>query len=171
MTLYAVPAVATSPTKTRPVSLAELLEQVRYDGAFPTREHAEAVVRPVLVALGQQLVGDERVELAGSLPAEAAGLFAAQVPALAPLEPAEFIQTLAGEFDGSLATTRWNAEAVLGAVARLAGRELTTRILHQLPPGYAELFGRTCAYGSTGQRPEPGGANGRPPVVHRRAWQ
>ncbi|WP_030689926.1 DUF2267 domain-containing protein [Streptomyces globisporus] len=150
MTLQSVTPAATPVPKTRPVSFAELLEQVRYDGAFPTRERAEAAARPVLVALGQQLVGDERVDLAGCLPTEAASLFAAQIPAVAPLSAADFVHVLAREFDGSLATTRWNVEAVLGAVARIAGGELVTRILHQLPSGYALLFGRTCTREWTG---------------------
>ncbi|MFI1655076.1 DUF2267 domain-containing protein [Streptomyces sp. NPDC020472] len=143
VTPAATPAAMPAP-KTRRVSFAELLEQVRYDGAFPTRERAEAVVRPVLVALGQQLVGDERVDLAGCLPTEAAALFATQIPAVTPLGAEDFVHALAREFDGSLATTRWNVEAVLGTVARIAGSQLVTRILHQLPSGYAPLFGRTC---------------------------
>ncbi|MBT2482349.1 Hsp20 family protein [Streptomyces sp. ISL-94] len=40
------------------------------------------------------------------------------------------------------ATTRWETGAVLAVVARLAGPELLTRILNQLPDGWALLFGR-----------------------------
>ncbi|MFG3343498.1 DUF2267 domain-containing protein [Streptomyces sp. NPDC048018] len=150
MTPQTVTRAASSATKPRPVSFAELLEQVRYDGAFPTRERAEAVARPVLAGLGRQLVGEERVELAACLPTEAARLVASQVPALTPQSAADFVQALAGEFDGSLATARWNAEAVLGAVARVAGRELATRVLRRLPPDYALLFGQTGALEPTG---------------------
>ncbi|MFB7739747.1 DUF2267 domain-containing protein [Streptomyces sp. NPDC056112] len=41
-----------------------LLEKVRYEGAYPTREKAEEAVRLVLAGLGRQLTSDERVELA-----------------------------------------------------------------------------------------------------------
>ncbi|MFE9846965.1 DUF2267 domain-containing protein [Streptomyces goshikiensis] len=45
-----------------------MLEKVRYEGAYPTRERAEEAVRVVLAGLGRQLTGDERVDLARCLP-------------------------------------------------------------------------------------------------------
>ncbi|MGW3450281.1 DUF2267 domain-containing protein, partial [Streptomyces sp. NPDC001076] len=42
----------------------------------------------------------------------------------------------------SQATTRWDTGSVFSAVAALAGPDLLTRILRQLPSGYALLFGR-----------------------------
>ncbi|MFH8873836.1 DUF2267 domain-containing protein, partial [Streptomyces griseus] len=38
----------------------QLLEMVRYEGAYPTRERADEAVRLVLAGLGRQLTGDER---------------------------------------------------------------------------------------------------------------
>ncbi|MGW0116971.1 DUF2267 domain-containing protein [Streptomyces sp. NPDC003327] len=124
------------------VSYTALLERIRYEGAYPTRERAETAVRAVLAALGRQLVGDERVELAARLPFEAALTLTAQVPATTPLTGWEFVKDLARRTGGSPATTRWDVGAVLAPVAHLAGPDLTDRIVDQLPPGYALLFGR-----------------------------
>ncbi|MGW4162605.1 DUF2267 domain-containing protein [Streptomyces sp. NPDC004788] len=123
-------------------SYTGLLERVRYEGAYPTRERAEQAVRSVLAALGRQLVGDERVELAARLPFEAALVLTAQVPAVTPLTGWEFIKDLAERTGGGLATTRWDVGAVLAPVSRLAGAELTDRVIRQLPSGYALLFGK-----------------------------
>ncbi|MFD5108689.1 DUF2267 domain-containing protein [Streptomyces cinereoruber] len=137
---------ATSATESVPArggaSYSGLLEQVRYEGAYPTRERAEESVRSVLAALGRQLVGDERVDLAARLPVEAALVFTAQVPATTPLTGWEFVKDLARRTGGSPATTRWDVGAVLAPVARLAGPELVDRVVGQLPSGYALLFGR-----------------------------
>ncbi|GAA3932832.1 hypothetical protein GCM10022244_46780 [Streptomyces gulbargensis] len=119
-----------------------LLERVRYEGAHPTREHAEEAVRDVLAALGRQLVGDERVDLAARLPVEAALVLTGQIPALNRLTGWEFVKDLAERTGRTPATARWNVSAVLAAVTRLAGPELIDRIVAQLPPGYALLFGR-----------------------------
>ncbi|GGP94229.1 hypothetical protein GCM10010215_20010 [Streptomyces virginiae] len=63
------------------MTFEQMLERVRYEGAYPTRERAEESVRTVLAALGRQLVGDERVDLAQALPVEAALALTAQIPA------------------------------------------------------------------------------------------
>ncbi|REK91878.1 DUF2267 domain-containing protein [Streptomyces inhibens] len=120
-----------------------MLERVRYEGAYPTRERAEEVVRAVLAALGRQLTGDERVELAARLPVEAALAFTAQIPDTEKLTGRGFVKDLATRTGGTPATARWDTGAVLATVAQLAGPELLTRILTQLPAGYALLFGRT----------------------------
>ncbi|MEU7225305.1 DUF2267 domain-containing protein [Streptomyces chrestomyceticus] len=119
-----------------------LLEKVRYDGAYPTRQKAEEAVHLVLSGLGRQLTGDERVELAARLPAEAACILTAQIPDPQPLGGWAFVKDLAARTGASLATTRWDTGAVFSAVAAHAGPDLLTRILRQLPSGYALLFGR-----------------------------
>ncbi|MET9411771.1 DUF2267 domain-containing protein [Streptomyces sp. NPDC002935] len=119
-----------------------MLEKVRYEGAYPTRRHAEGVVSRVLEGLGRQLAGNERVELAARLPQEAATILASQTPTKRPLTGWGFVKDLAERTGGSLATTRWDAGSVLGVVAHLAGDNLTARIIGQLPDGYALLFGR-----------------------------
>ncbi|MGI5466460.1 DUF2267 domain-containing protein [Streptomyces sp. CA-132043] len=119
-----------------------MLEKVRYEGAYPTRERAEEAVQTVLAALGRQLTGDERVELAARLPLEAALTFTGQIPSPEPLTGWGFVKDLAARTGGSPATMRWDTGAVLTAVAALAGRDLLARILAHLPSGYAPLFGR-----------------------------
>ncbi|WP_255951150.1 DUF2267 domain-containing protein [Streptomyces odontomachi] len=120
----------------------QMLEKVRYEGAYPTREKAEEAVRLVLAGLGRQLTGDERVELAARLPLEAARILTAQIPDTQPLTGWAFVKDLAARTGAPLATTRWGTGSVLCVVAALAGSELLTDVLRQLPAGYALLFGR-----------------------------
>ncbi|MEU1597992.1 DUF2267 domain-containing protein [Streptomyces sp. NPDC005708] len=132
-----------APFQHTPVMTYEqLLEKVRYEGAYPTREKAEEAVRLVLAGLGRQMTGDERVELASRLPFEAARILTAQIPDTQPLTGWAFVKDLATRSDATLGTTRWDTGSVLCAIAALAGPDLLTRILHQLPSGYALLFGR-----------------------------
>ncbi|GHB52344.1 hypothetical protein GCM10010347_22790 [Streptomyces cirratus] len=120
----------------------QMVERVRYEGAYPTRERAEEAVRRVMSALGRQITGDERVGLAARLPVEAALTFTAQVPDSRPLTGWAFVKDLAGAAGGTPATARWEAGAVLTAVAALAGPDLLARILSGLPDGWALLFGQ-----------------------------
>lgn len=118
-------------------------EKVRYEGAYPTRERADEAVRLLLAGLGRQLTGNERVDLAGCLPLEAARVLNAQDPDLQPLAGWSFVKdNLAARTGASLATTRSYTGFVFSAVVAYAGPDLITRILHQLPTGYALLFGR-----------------------------
>ncbi|MGW3200536.1 DUF2267 domain-containing protein [Streptomyces sp. NPDC001118] len=120
----------------------QMLEKVRYEGAYPTREKADEAVRLVLAGLGRQLTGDERADLAARLPLEAARVLTAQIPDTRPLTGWAFVKDLAARTGASLATTRWDTGSVFSAVAACAGPDLLTRMLHQLPSGYALLFGR-----------------------------
>ncbi|GAA4660030.1 hypothetical protein GCM10023347_09380 [Streptomyces chumphonensis] len=126
----------------RAVTHAQLLEHVRYEGAYPTRERAEEVLCAVLSALGRQLSGDVREELAACLPGEAARVLTGEIPDTVPLTGSSFVHDLAARTGGTPATTRWDAGTVLAAVGRLAGDDLLDRVLARLPRGYALLFGR-----------------------------
>jgi uncharacterized protein (DUF2267 family) len=131
------------PTPTRPgMTFDQMLERVRYEGAYPTRERAEDIVRAVLAALGRQITGDERVDLAACLPLEAARAFTSQIPATEPLTGWGFVKDLATRIGGTPATARWDTGAVLHVVTHLAGPRLIDRVLAQLPGGYGLLFGR-----------------------------
>lgn len=132
-----------SPLQHVPATTYEqMLEKVRYEGAYPTRERAEEAVRLVVAGLGRELTGEERVDLAARLPWEAARILVEQLPDTQPLTGWAFVKDLAARSGASLATTRWDTGSVLAALAASAGPELLTRILHQLPSGYAPLFGR-----------------------------
>ncbi|MEW1638922.1 DUF2267 domain-containing protein [Streptomyces sp. NPDC093801] len=120
----------------------QMLESVRYEGAYPTRERAADAVHHVLAALGRRLTGDERVDLARCLPVEAALTLTAQIPDGHPLTGWGFVKELAARTGATPATARWDTGAVLAVVTRLAGPDLLTRILRRLPDGYALLFGR-----------------------------
>ncbi|MGW6536460.1 DUF2267 domain-containing protein [Streptomyces sp. NPDC055051] len=120
----------------------QMLEKVRYEGAYPTREKADEAVRLVLAGLGRQVTGDERVDLAACLPLEAARVLTAQIPDTQPLGGWEFVKDLAARSGASLATTRWDTGSVFAAVTVHAGPGLITRILNQLPTGWALLFGQ-----------------------------
>ncbi|BBA95520.1 hypothetical protein RVR_410 [Actinacidiphila reveromycinica] len=120
----------------------QMLERVRYAGAYPTRARAEEAVHLVLSGLGRQLTGVERSELAARLPEEAARVLTAQAPDSRPLTGWGFVKSLATRAGAGLATTRWDTGSVLTTVADAAGPDLLTRILRRLPGGYALLFGR-----------------------------
>lgn len=124
------------------MTFEQMLEQVRYEGAYATRDQAEQAVCAVLAAFGRRLTGDERVELAARLPHEAAVAFTSQIPATEPVTGFGFVRDLANRTGAGTATTRWDTGTVLRVVARLAGEDLLSRILAQLPTGYALLFGR-----------------------------
>ncbi|MGH1556308.1 DUF2267 domain-containing protein [Streptomyces sp. L7] len=119
-----------------------MLERIRYEGAYPTRERAEDVTRAVLGALGRQLTGDERVDLAACLPVEAALDFTAQIPSPRPLTGWGFVRTWPPAQAPPPRPPAGTPEPVLAVVGRLAGPGLLDRILAQLPSGYALLFGR-----------------------------
>ncbi|MEU7558103.1 DUF2267 domain-containing protein [Streptomyces eurythermus] len=143
-----VPA-QTPPPRPRPRDAAEdtgwleLTEAVREAGQYTTRAEAERITRIVLSALGGHVTGDERVALAQALPREAGRVIASQIPATHPLTAREFVDSVATRIEGATpATARWDVSSVLSVLADRIGEPLTTRVLSQLPPGYALLFGR-----------------------------
>ncbi|MFD4872389.1 DUF2267 domain-containing protein [Streptomyces sp. NPDC058420] len=124
------------------MTFEQMLAQVRYEGAYATRAQAEQAVHAVLAAFGRQVTGEERVKLAARLPYEAAVTFTSQIPATEALTGWAFVKDLASSTGGSPATTRWDTGTVFRVLARLAGEDLLSRVLAQLPSGYALLFGR-----------------------------
>jgi len=128
--------------RTPAMTFDAMVEHVRYEGAYPTRERAEQAVRDVLAGLGRQLIGEERVALAARLPVEAALELTAQLPRTEPLTGFDFVCDLATRTGGTPATARWDAGTVFAVLSRLAGDDLINRVLAQLPTGYALLFGR-----------------------------
>ncbi|MET9575470.1 DUF2267 domain-containing protein [Streptomyces sp. DT199] len=144
MSTATVPRVTTKPhPQVDGPTWTQLIEAVRQSGRYTTRPEAERVTRTVLSALGTHVTGDERVDLARALPGEAARLIAAQIPATHRLTAARFVDEVASRTPGATsATARWDVSSVLSALPPLIGDDLITRILAQLPPGYALLFGR-----------------------------
>ncbi|MEV7898124.1 DUF2267 domain-containing protein [Streptomyces cyaneofuscatus] len=110
--------------------------------ARASSRRAEEALRAVLGGLGAQITGEERVAFAAALPREAALVFTAEAPGIAPAPAARFVDDLAVRTGGTAATARWDAGTVLAAVGALMDPALVTRIIEALPTGYALLFGR-----------------------------
>ncbi|MFF5446336.1 DUF2267 domain-containing protein [Streptomyces sp. NPDC012888] len=141
-------ATAPSPADTDPDTYARahaydrMLESVRYEGAYPTRDKAHERIQRVMAALGRQVTGTARAELADKLPLEAALPFSSETPRTPARTAWGFVKDLAADSGVSPAVARWDTGAVLSAVARLAGPEVLARVLRDLPEGYALLFGQ-----------------------------
>ncbi|MFF7964621.1 DUF2267 domain-containing protein [Streptomyces sp. NPDC007903] len=117
-----------------------LTEAVREVGQYRSTAEAESVTHTVLLALSAHLPVTERAELAPLLPTEAA-LSTPLAPR--PLTAREFVESVAPLIENATpATARWHVTSVLTALAQQLGIATTTRLLSQLPPGYALLFGR-----------------------------
>ncbi|WP_416980886.1 DUF2267 domain-containing protein [Streptomyces sp. T028] len=125
------------------IAWERFLTQVQDRGEYATTRDAEQVTRAVLATLGAHLVGAERKELAEHVPPQCRPLLMVPVPATRPLSPHEFVEAVAVLIEGATSeTARWDAGAVLSTLADTTGDDLVHRILTQLPPGYALLFGR-----------------------------
>lgn len=119
--------------------LAQVAERAGYDGP---QQGARAVWN-VLEVLGAHLVGDDRTDLAALLPGGCGALLTESAPASEPLTPASFVEAVADRSHEDLAEARREVDAVLPTLAELADQALLRRLLTQLPPGHAGLFGRT----------------------------
>lgn len=124
-------------------SVEGLLDQVQERGRYAERGQAAGAVQSVLQVLGAHLVGDDRTDLARLLPRQCGPLLEDAAPASEPLTPSGFVLAVAARHDVGMSEARRAVTAVLGTVADVADDELLRRILTQLPPGHAGLFGRT----------------------------
>ncbi|WP_328876251.1 DUF2267 domain-containing protein [Streptomyces sp. NBC_00287] len=119
--------------------LAEVAERAGYDGP----PQAARAVHNVLEVLGAHLVGDDRTDLARLLPRQCRPLLTATEPATEPLTPESFVEAVTDRGSDDLAEARRAVDAVLPTLAKVADDALLRRILTQLPPGHAGLFGCT----------------------------
>ncbi|MFG2862267.1 DUF2267 domain-containing protein [Streptomyces sioyaensis] len=124
-------------------SVEVLLDQVQERGGYGLRQEAAAAVQSVLGLLGAHLVGDDRDDLARLLPWPCGPLLVHAAPVSKPLTPSGFVEAVAARDYLSVADARRAVTAVLATVAEVADDALLRRILTQLPPGHAGLFGRT----------------------------
>ncbi|MFI7320094.1 DUF2267 domain-containing protein [Streptomyces venezuelae] len=124
-------------------SLEALLDRVRQRGSYADRQQAAGAVENVLAVLGAHLVGDDRTDLARLLPEGCGALLTDVEPAAGPLSAAEFVDAVAARTTEDTAGARRAVTSVLGTLADVADDALLRRILTQLPPGHAGLFGRT----------------------------
>ncbi|MYZ07153.1 DUF2267 domain-containing protein [Streptomyces sp. SID2999] len=123
-------------TTMQPRSLTDAVREV---GQYGSAAEAESVTHTVLLALSAHLPAPERAELTALLPIEAT-LSTPLAPR--PLTAREFVESVAPHIENATpATARWHVTSVLTALAQQLGTAHTARLLAQLPPGYALLFG------------------------------
>ncbi|NGO76818.1 DUF2267 domain-containing protein [Streptomyces sp. YC504] len=123
-------------------SLQTLLADITDRGGYDRHEEAARALHQVLEVLGSHLVGDDRTDLARLLPEQCGPVLTGSEPASEPLTPTAFIDAVAQRGNDEAADARRAVNAVLAALAALADDALLRRILIQLPPGHAGLFGR-----------------------------
>ncbi|MER6037350.1 MULTISPECIES: DUF2267 domain-containing protein [unclassified Streptomyces] len=124
-------------------TLDTFLTQVAERAGYDRPQQGARAVRNVLEVLGAHLVGDDRTDLAALLPGGCGALLTSSEPASEPLTPASFVEAVAGRSNEDLDEARREIDAVLPTLAELADQALLRRLLTQLPPGHAGLFGRT----------------------------
>ncbi|MFC9283712.1 DUF2267 domain-containing protein [Streptomyces collinus] len=124
-------------------SLGTFLTQVTERAGYDRPQQGARAVRDVLEVLGAHLVGDDRTDLAALLPDGCKVLLTAARPASEPLTPASFVEAVADRSDTDLVEARREIDAVLPTLAKAADDALLRRLLTQLPPGHAGLFGCT----------------------------
>ncbi|MFE3636328.1 DUF2267 domain-containing protein [Streptomyces sp. NPDC059168] len=124
-------------------TLDTFLTQVTERAGYDRPQRGARAVRNVLEVLGAHLVGDDRTDLAALLPGGCGALLTASEPASEPLTPASFVEAVADRSHEDLAEARREIDAVLPTLAEVADQALLRRLLTQLPPGHAGLFGRT----------------------------
>jgi uncharacterized protein (DUF2267 family) len=124
-------------------AFTELVAAVVVSGRYGSGEHAERVTRVVLAELACALAHEERRELARHLPPADAEKLTEREPTEPPLCARQFVTAVGDRIGVDAADiARWHVSSVLGVLAHLVSRELITRMLEQLPRGYALLFGR-----------------------------
>ncbi|MEU0599921.1 DUF2267 domain-containing protein [Streptomyces sp. NPDC006393] len=124
-------------------TLDSFLSRVTDCGGYACAQQAARATQHVLEVLGAHLVGDDRTDLARLLPRHCGPLLSVTEPASEPLTPEGFIEAVAERGNEGLTEARRAVTAVLPVLAELADDALLRRILTQLPPGHAGLFGRT----------------------------
>ncbi|MFF7384475.1 DUF2267 domain-containing protein [Streptomyces griseoluteus] len=120
----------------------DLVEAVRETGRYPTAAEAELVTRTVLSGFGGLLRGDSRAAFTEILPPEACEVLPSTNPEILRPTAREFVESMATHIEGATpATARWHVSSVLNVLAERAGTAATARLISELPPGYALLFG------------------------------
>ncbi|MGW5336409.1 DUF2267 domain-containing protein [Streptomyces bauhiniae] len=120
----------------------DLIEAVRETGRYSTTAEAEQVTRIVLSGFGGMLRGDSRAAFTQALPPEAGEALSSPTSEIFQPTAREFVESMATRIEGATpATARWHVSSVLNVLAEQAGTSPTARLISQLPPGYALLFG------------------------------
>ena len=120
----------------------EFIAEVRRLGEYDSAQRAEEVADRVLAVLGARLSGGEARDLASQLPGTLQDSLQAADERVPALSSEDFIAEVATRLEGaSTETARWDASAVLTAVASAIDGGQLNHVISQLPTGYAPLFG------------------------------
>lgn len=126
------------------VRVDEFLAQVLDRGEYHSQEEAEQVTEAVLWVLASRIAPEEAGDLAAGLPApldDALRTERGRRPE--PFDREEFLRRVAGRTGARPRTAEWDASAVLSTVADAVSEGQVGHLLEQLPPDWADLFGRT----------------------------
>ena len=117
------------------------LTTVQQRGHYADPGDAALAITTVLEVLGSHLTDDDRADLARLLPRASGPMLAGTTPGGEARTPEGFVRAVADRDHSALTVARRDTTAVLGALTTAADRELLRRILDQLPPDHATLFG------------------------------
>ncbi|MFI6416914.1 DUF2267 domain-containing protein [Streptomyces sp. NPDC050842] len=120
-----------------------LLDQVQERGGYEARQEAAGGYRACWRYLGHIWWAMTARISPACCPGSVARCSPMSGPRVAPLTPSGFVEAVASRDDIDVTQARRAVTAVLATVAEVADDWLLRRILTQLPPGHAGLFGCT----------------------------
>ncbi|CAM5594205.1 DUF2267 domain-containing protein [Streptomyces fumanus] len=121
----------------------EFLARVRDRGEYHSQEEAEQVTEAVLWVLASRIVPEEATDLAEQLPAPLDDALRLERGRPEPFDREEFLRRVAEQTGARPRTAEWDTGAVLSTVAETVSAGQVGHLLDQLPPDWADLFGRT----------------------------
>ncbi|MEG3628223.1 DUF2267 domain-containing protein [Streptomyces poriticola] len=127
--------------------LDDFLTRVRDRGEYHSQEEAEQVSEAVLWVLASRIVPDEASDLASELPAPLDDVLRLERGTPESFGREEFLRRVAQQTGARPRTAEWDACAVLSTVSDSVPSGRLSHLLAQLPPGWADLFGRPEAEG------------------------
>ncbi|MFI6206137.1 DUF2267 domain-containing protein [Streptomyces sp. NPDC051041] len=120
----------------------EFLARVRDNGEYHSQEEAEQVSTAVLRVLASRITPEEAADLAAQLPAPLDDVLRPERGHPETFGREEFLRRVAERTGARPRTAEWDACAVLATVAEAVSAGQVDHLLEQLPPDFAELFGR-----------------------------
>ncbi|MFV0137444.1 DUF2267 domain-containing protein [Streptomyces sp. HMX87] len=138
----------------------EFLARVRDRGEYHSQEEAEQVTEAVLWALASRIVPEEATDLAAQLPPPLDEALRLERGTPEVFDRGEFLRRVAQQTGARPRTAEWDACAVLSTVTDTVSEGQVGHLLAQLPPDWADLFGRQGELEPSDAGRE-GGADGR----------
>ncbi|WP_345618994.1 DUF2267 domain-containing protein [Streptomyces ziwulingensis] len=120
----------------------EFLDRVRDRGEYRSQEEAEHITEAVLSVLADRIALEESGELAGLLAAPPDEAPRRETGGPETFDREEFLRRVSAQTGDRPRTAEWDAGAVLSTVADTVPAGQVGHLLEQLPPDWADLFGR-----------------------------